>query len=234
MTAILREVAYHSCPLPILTSSAVGPVAAQLTHLTGCSMKALMAAALPIAQEPVLALSMARTHPTQTPRAWLTQCAEEAGAAVRYLRGGDARRGPAQARTDVKGKQNVKKGESILGPQSHRTKQVGPREMETALHNPPHRPHSEGQSWTQLLSLGLADGVISGPFSSPAPLSEGMAIETNTGPSDFGPLCFALLLALCFTGLTQVPALPLPLKSNPGSSSGPPLPSPSLWLKIWG
>lgn len=68
--------------------------------------------------------------------------------------------------------------------------------METALHNPPHRPHSEGHSWIQLLPLGLAEGVVSGPFFSPAPLSEGLAIGTNTGPSDFGPLSFALLLAL--------------------------------------
>lgn len=42
-----------------LTSRAGGPIAAQLTHLTGCSMESLLAVTFPIAQEPVLALPMA-------------------------------------------------------------------------------------------------------------------------------------------------------------------------------
>lgn len=41
---------------PSLTSSAIGPVAAQLTHLTRCPVEALPAAALAVTQEPVLAL----------------------------------------------------------------------------------------------------------------------------------------------------------------------------------
>lgn len=40
-------------------SSAVGSIAAQFTHLTGRSVEALMAATLPIAQKPVLALPVA-------------------------------------------------------------------------------------------------------------------------------------------------------------------------------
>lgn len=42
-----------------LTSRAGGSIAAQLTHLTGCSMEALLAATFPTAQKPVLALPMA-------------------------------------------------------------------------------------------------------------------------------------------------------------------------------
>lgn len=74
-----------SCPPPGFTSSAVGPVAAQLAHLTGHPVEALVAAALPAAQEPVLALPVARAHAAQTPRARLAQGAEEARAAVRHL-----------------------------------------------------------------------------------------------------------------------------------------------------
>lgn len=59
MTAVWGQGTDRSCPSPVLTSSAVGPIAAQLTHLTGCSVEALVAAALPAAQKPVLALSAA-------------------------------------------------------------------------------------------------------------------------------------------------------------------------------
>lgn len=152
MTAILCQVAHHPCPLPVLTSGAVGPVATQLAHLTGCSVKALLAAALPIAQEPVLALPVARTHPAQPPRAWFTQCAEETGAAVRYLRGGDARRGPAQAGADVKGKRNVRKGEGH--------KAIERSKLDPGNGDCPPQPHSEGQScpwaWLMVSSLGLS------------------------------------------------------------------------------
>lgn len=141
-------------PSPVLTSGAVGPVAAQLTHLAGRSVEALVAVALPTAQEPVLALSVARAHPTHTPRAWLTQCAKETRAAVRHLRGrGDRYQGKAKCR-----------GGS--GPQGHRAKQVGPGNGGHLL--PLFRgrgevragkgcagSHREGQSWAQLLPLGL-------------------------------------------------------------------------------
>lgn len=42
-----------------LTSGTGGSIAAKLTHLTGCSVEALLAAAFSAAQEPVLALPMA-------------------------------------------------------------------------------------------------------------------------------------------------------------------------------
>lgn len=84
---------------PGLTSGAVGPVAAQLAHLTGRSVEALVAAALPAAQKPVLALSAARAHPTQAPRARLAQGAEETRAAVGHLQGGGKERPHRPGRT---------------------------------------------------------------------------------------------------------------------------------------
>lgn len=47
---------------PVVTvaySRAGGSIAAQLTHLTGCSVESLLAATFPIAQEPILALPVA-------------------------------------------------------------------------------------------------------------------------------------------------------------------------------
>lgn len=91
-TLPVRPCACRPLPSPVLTSSTVGPVSAQLAHLTCRSMEALVAAAFPAAQEPVLALPVARAHTTQPPGARLTQCAEEAGAAVRHLWGGGRER----------------------------------------------------------------------------------------------------------------------------------------------
>lgn len=85
-------------PHPGLTSGTGRPIAAQLAHLTGRSVETLVAAALPTAQEPVLALPVARAHTPLTPRAWLTQCAEEAGAAVGHLWGGGGGR-PGKGQT---------------------------------------------------------------------------------------------------------------------------------------
>lgn len=120
-------------PLPVLTSSAGGPVAAQLTHLAGGSVEALMAAALPATQEPVLALPVARAHTTQTPWARLTQCPKEARTAVGHLQGrgmgrnekgggreGEAEHGPG--RTSGEGKVG-----GMLGPQAHIVQQLGPK-----------------------------------------------------------------------------------------------------------
>ena len=91
LTLLVHPRAYRPPPSPV-TSGTGGPIAAQLAHLTGCSMEALVAVALSAAQEPVLALPVARAHTTQSPRAWLTQRAEEARAAVRHLQGGGRER----------------------------------------------------------------------------------------------------------------------------------------------
>lgn len=91
LTLLVHPRAYRPPPSPV-TSGTGGPIAAQLAHLTGCSMEALVAVALSAAQEPVLALPVARAHTTQSPGAWLTQRAEEARAAVRHLQGGGRER----------------------------------------------------------------------------------------------------------------------------------------------
>lgn len=77
--------------------------------------------------------------------------------------GRGSRRGPHRP-----GQEHVGSGPDIVGPQSQRTKQGGPREKETTFYNTLHgrgetqagkgcaRSHSEGQSRTLLLPLGLS------------------------------------------------------------------------------
>lgn len=82
------------------------------------------------------------------------------------------------------------------------------------------RSHSEGQNRAQLLPLGLSWWCQLWALSPSASslLPGGMATGTNTGPSDLRPFSLALFPGLCFSGLILLPALPLPLKSNLGSS----------------
>lgn len=106
------------------------------------------------------------THLPDPPGTAHTVCQRSRGSNQAPARRG-ARRGPAQARTDVRGKGRLGQAEVILEPQSHSAKQVGPREMEPTFYNPPHGRGEETESSREGLCWIPSRGAELGPDAAP-------------------------------------------------------------------
>lgn len=152
MTAVLGRLSHHSCPPPgpHLQCSWARSGPAHTSHrpfrgsLRGSGTPHCPGACLDTARGP-------STHHPDPPGTAHTVCRRSQGSSQAPV-GGGTRRGPAQARTDVRGQGNGGGGgKGILGPQSHRGNgpSVRPREMETAFYKPLHGRGEETDSRTE-------------------------------------------------------------------------------------